>query len=112
MFQALVHERQNPDLIHLLKYLKNPDLVDENQDQCGIKLRKTKSTALVFRSLIPHFPFHQGSIEETEVVVEVTHDLEKNLSKTLSESLLLSLKRGTRQLKFRTKLKVALSRRK
>ena len=33
VFQARVRERRNPDLIHLLKYLKNPDFVDENQDQ-------------------------------------------------------------------------------
>ena len=46
VFQACVPERRNPELIHLLKYLKNPNIVDENQeDQFGIKIRKTKITA-------------------------------------------------------------------
>ena len=30
VFQARVRERQNPELIHLLKYSKNPDFVAEN----------------------------------------------------------------------------------
>ena len=83
VFQARVREGRNPDLIHLLKYLKNPDFFDENQDQFGIKLRKTKITALA-TSLLQRL-FHQRSTEETEVVVEVSHDLEKNQPKTLSE---------------------------
>ena len=32
VFQARVRERRNPKLIHLLKYLKNPYFVDENQE--------------------------------------------------------------------------------
>jgi len=34
VFQACVRERRNPDLIHLLKYLKNPDFeVFENRPE-------------------------------------------------------------------------------
>ena len=83
LFQARVRERQNPDLIYLLKYLKNPEFFDLNKDQFGIKIRKTKITALATSMLQRHF--HQGSTEENEVVVEVSHDLAKNQAETLSE---------------------------
>ena len=83
MFQARVRERENPDLIHLLKYLKNPKFVDENQDQFGIKIWKTKITPLA-TSLLQRL-FHQRSTEENELVVEVSYGLEKNQPKTLSE---------------------------
>ena len=63
VFQARFRERRNPELIHLLKCLKNPDFVYENQeDQFGIKIRKTKITALV-PSLLQRL-YHQGNTEE------------------------------------------------
>ena len=83
VFQARVRERRNPDLIHLLKYLKNPDFVDENQDQFGIKIQKTKITTLA-TSLLQRL-YHQGNTKETEMVVEVSHEPEENQPKTLSE---------------------------
>jgi len=45
-------------------------LEDKDYSSCPISVAKT---------------FHQGSTEETEVVVEVSHDLEKNRPKTLCE---------------------------
>ena len=65
--------------------MKNSDFVDENQDQFGIKIRKTKITALA-TSLLQRL-YHQGNTEETEMVVEVSRDPEENQPKTLSDEL-------------------------
>jgi len=52
--------------------------------------------------------YHQDNKEEAGVVVEVSRDLEKNQPKTLSEEF-ASIMEERQLLKFRTKLKVALS---
>ena len=107
VFQARVRERRNPERIHLLKYLKNPDFVDENQeDQFGIKIRKTKITALA-TSLLQRL-YHQGNTEENEVVVEVSHDPEENQPKTLSAEFASFMEKKHQITKVQDKVKSSI----
>ena len=111
VFQARVRERRNPKLIHLIKYLKNPDCVDENQeDQFEIKIRKTKITALA-TSLLQRL-YHQEKQEKMKWQLRFLMILRRISQRLFAKSLLLSWTRGTKLLKFRTKLKVALSKKK
>jgi len=57
-FEVRVKERRNTEVIHLLKYLRLPDYLDEyDQDQFGCKIRKAKNAALassLLERLYPH----------------------------------------------------------
>ena len=65
-FQIRVQERQNTELIHLLKYLRSSNYLDEYQDHFGNKISKTKITALaisLLKRLYPQSPYNQENFE-------------------------------------------------
>ena len=43
-FETRVNQKRNPDLVHLLKYLESPKVLDQC-DQFGVKIKKAKITS-------------------------------------------------------------------
>ena len=66
-FQIRVQERRNTELIHLLKYLRSSNYLDEYQDHFGNKISKTKIAALaisLLKRLYPQSPYNH--VEEDQ----------------------------------------------
>ena len=66
-----MQERRNTELIHLLKYLRSYNHLDEYQDHFGNKINKTKIAALaisLLKRLYPQSPYNH--VEENQENVE------------------------------------------
>ena len=92
-FQIWVQERQNPELIHLLKYLRYSNYLDEYQDHFGNKISKTKIAALaisLLKRLYPQSPYNhvkedQENVEGKLITTESGHPYQAPKVMTLSE---------------------------
>ena len=70
-YQIRVQERRNTELIHLLKYLRSFNYLDDYQDHFGNKISKTKIAALaisLLKRLYPQSPYNH--VEEDQENVE------------------------------------------
>ena len=70
-FQIRVQERRNTELIHLLKYLRSSNYLDNYQDHFGNKISKTKIASLaisLLKRLYPQSPYNH--VEEDQENVE------------------------------------------
>ena len=77
-FETLVKERRNAELVHLLKYLKSPDFLDQYQDQYGVKIRKPKIAALATSLLQRLYPQTREVTDDGDDEVEVAIGTDEN----------------------------------
>ena len=74
-FEIRVLEWHNPELAHLIKFLKFADFIDESHNECGVKIQKTKITSLATNLMKHLFKVNEADKDDG---FEIGDDIEEN----------------------------------
>ncbi len=90
-FETRINERRSSELIHLLKYLKNPAYLEQVEDQFGHKIKRPKIASLatgLLQRLYPKDAENEHSLSSEDVEVEVANTVEEQQEQlTLAQEL-------------------------
>lgn len=103
-FKIRIQERRNPEMAHLIRFLKYPDFMENSYDEFDIKIQKTKVTSLAINLIKRLFNVNDPERDEGFDVEVAANDgnREKTISKTgipLYEEIKMFLKEPDHQQK-------------
>ena len=75
-FESL--QRRNPELAHLIKFLKLADFLAESHDEFGVKIQKTKVTTLATNVMKRLFKANEADQDDDGFEIEVEDVAEEN----------------------------------